>query len=273
MIALLGSVLTASFLGSLHCAGMCGPIAATALTPLTIERRGPASPAVRPRAGLGGCCGRPSVSYHLGRLVSYATLGALAGGIGGTFDLAGAVVGLSRPAAVIAGVLLIAGGLAALAAHVGIRSPDTGLGRLLAAWLPRLHRPFAKLTPSVRSGAIGLLTALLPCGWLWAFLLVSTATGEPLTGAAVMAAFWLGTVPALAAATAGLKLLSWPIRRHAPALAAVSILVLGVLAISGRFAFMPGGDAAKPDGSSCPLCNHDDAAKPQLPVTLPVSYR
>ncbi len=44
---------------------------------------------------------------------------------------------------------------------------------------------------------LGLATALLPCGWLYSFVLVAAATGHPVWGMCSMAVFWLGTVPAL----------------------------------------------------------------------------
>lgn len=51
--------------------------------------------------------------------------------------------------------------------------------------------------PVVRAAATGLFTTLLPCGWLYAFVVTAAGTGSgtPLHGAALMAVFWLGTLP------------------------------------------------------------------------------
>ena len=53
-------------------------------------------------------------------------------------------------------------------------------------------------------------------------------------GVAVMAAFWLGTVPALVAAGLGAQLLAAPLRRHVPAVTAVLLVALGIFAIVSR---------------------------------------
>jgi hypothetical protein len=53
-------------------------------------------------------------------------------------------------------------------------------------------------------------------------------------GALVMAAFWLGSVPALLGLGAGLQLLAAPLRRHLPVVTAVILVLVGILALSGR---------------------------------------
>lgn len=293
MIALLGSVFTASLLGSLHCAGMCGPIAAAASgsVSLTVDRRavavgreqgvptdGGRSSDGCSHGGIGIACRsqRPAGAYHLGRLLVYVALGTAAGALGGTFDLAGTMVGVSRPAAVIAGALLIAGGALALGAHVGLRTPKGRMGGSLSAVLPAIHRRLGVLSPTLRALLIGGLSGLLPCGWLWAFVLLAAATSDPLTGGAVMGAFWLGTVPAVAGAALGLGLLAWPVRRHAPILSAVAMLAIGLLAVSGRVILPEIDRASKSDSASavgpadCPLCDHGDGKARVLPVELPV---
>jgi sulfite exporter TauE/SafE len=79
-----------------------------------------------------------------------------------------------------------------------------------------------------------LLSGFLPCGWLWAFVVTAAGTGGALKGAAVMTAFWAGTVPALVAVGVGAQLVSAPLRRHVPAVTAILLVVLGLYAILGR---------------------------------------
>ncbi|HSO21974.1 MAG TPA: sulfite exporter TauE/SafE family protein, partial [Chondromyces sp.] len=62
----------------------------------------------------------------------------------------------------------------------------------------------------------------------------AAGTGSALNGAAVMAAFWAGTVPALLAVGLGAQLVSAPLRRHVPAVTAVLLVGLGLYAILGR---------------------------------------
>ena len=91
------------------------------------------------------------------------------------------------------------------------------------------HRP-----PLVRATVVGLLSGVLPCGWLWAFIVTAAGTGSALGGVAVMATFWAGTVPVLLALGLGAQILSVPLRRHIPAVTAVILVALGLYAIIGR---------------------------------------
>jgi hypothetical protein len=69
---------------------------------------------------------------------------------------------------------------------------------------------------------------------LYAFAISAAGTGSPWFGALVMAAFWLGTVPALfgVGVLAG-RLLS-PLKRHAPLLSAALLVTVGLSAIFQR---------------------------------------
>jgi sulfite exporter TauE/SafE len=69
---------------------------------------------------------------------------------------------------------------------------------------------------------------------LWAFLVTAAGTGGAVTGMAVMAAFWAGTVPALVAVGLGLQIAGAPLRKHAPAVTAVLLVALGIFAIFTR---------------------------------------
>jgi sulfite exporter TauE/SafE len=86
-----------------------------------------------------------------------------------------------------------------------------------------------------RSYLIGTLTGLLPCGWLWAFVIAAAGTASVTGGAAVMFAFWLGTVPAMV----GLLRVTGPllarIRVRMPAITAVALIVLGLGTLALRW--------------------------------------
>jgi len=216
----LGAVLVASLLGSLHCAGMCGGVVALCVGVDVDGARGSRWPM---HAG-----------YNLGRLVTYAALGAVSGGVGAAVDLGGSSFGLFRPAALVAGGLMIGfGALALLRAH-GVRLSCMSLP-------PRVQRIFehglrfaTSLPPVRRATLVGLLTGFLPCGWLYAFVLSAAATGSAPTGALTMASFWLGTVPVMIGVGVGIQRLAVPLRRHLPTLTASVLIALGVLAVVGR---------------------------------------
>jgi len=85
-----------------------------------------------------------------------------------------------------------------------------------------------------RAYLIGLATTLLPCGWLYTFVVVAAGTGSALAGANVMFVFWVGTIPMLTAVTAGALRLFAPAMRRMPIATALIVLVLGVLSIIGK---------------------------------------
>ena len=105
MIALAGSVLVASLLGSPHCAGMCGGFVCFYAA----------------QGGRGQALAH--AAYNFGRLFSYLVLGLLAGALGRTLEQAGAGAGLHGTAAVAAGVVMIVWGGATLLTAAGARLP------------------------------------------------------------------------------------------------------------------------------------------------------
>jgi sulfite exporter TauE/SafE len=239
MLAWLLPITSAGLLGSLHCVGMCGGIVAVAS-----EGADGAKQRITVQAG-----------YQLARLGSYMALGAVAGGIGHALDLAGQAAGLGKAAAALAGVTMIGWGLLAMLRAVGLRLrlPELGLPTFLTSWLARgAARP-----PLGRAVLLGAASALLPCGFLYAFALAAAGTASPLGGALVMAALWLGNLPALLGFGLVLATALSRLRRHLPILSATSVLVLGLFTLSNRtnlpaFA-VSAAFAAKPQGASLPM--------------------
>jgi sulfite exporter TauE/SafE len=219
MMAVWAAVVSASLLGSLHCAGMCGPLVAFALG-------GRSADGWRRRALLQ--CG-----YHGARLASYAAIGAVCGLLGAAFNQGGTVIGLHRAASLLAGGMMVAVGLATLAQAWGLRLPHMAL-----PWAARLvmlgNRLASGLQPLPRAATIGALTAFLPCGWLYAFALVAAGTGTAWEGAAVMVAFWVGTVPVLASLGFGIQTVLGAFGRRLPQVTALVIVVLGLFTLVER---------------------------------------
>ncbi len=228
MIALLGSVVAASAAGSLHCAAMCGPL---------------------------GHRERP-VQYNLGRLGAYVTLGAIAGGVGSAIDLAGRAASVQRAAMIVAAGVIVAWGTLALAAALGVAVPRIA-PRAWGRGLVQIRRR----RPAVRAALLGLLSAALPCGWLWAFVVVAGGTGGVGAGAAVMIAFWLGTVPMMM----GVATLARPLIRRLgarlPVVTALALIAVGVAALAARTPMLGAELAAPAHGAvpSAPAC-HGSAA-------------
>lgn len=213
MIAIAGTVLVASLVGSPHCAGMCGGIAAFC-------------------GGVGECGAKRSMVasglYHAARLASYAAVGALAGAFGTLLNAGGSLVGVQRVAAVAAGVAVAVVGLALIAQASGVQTGRVPLPGRVKRLLTAVHRAAAAMPPARRAVVVGLATPLLPCGWLWAFAAVAAGTGSAAGGALVMAAFWAGTVPVLALVGAGIASLGAERRRLLGAVAGTAMVGVGI---------------------------------------------
>jgi sulfite exporter TauE/SafE len=100
---------------------------------------------------------------------------------------------------------------------------------LLARIMRAGRRAGEKLTPGLRSALLGAVTPLLPCGFLYGALLAAVASGTVLGGAAIMAAFALGTLPALAAVQMHARLLAGHPRALATARRVVPLLAAAAL--------------------------------------------
>lgn len=238
--AWLVTMVTAGVFGSAHCIGMCGGLVAVA-----------SDGAATGRARLA-----VQVGYQAARLASYVALGVTAGWLGRALDLAGQAAGLGKTAAVVAGATMTLWGLWAMleagGARLKLRLPQVRLPRFVTSSLANARqRP-----PLVRAALLGGASALLPCGFLYAFALAAAGTGTPLGGGLVMAALWLGNLPALlgfglliAGALSGM-------RRHIPLLSAASVFALGLFTLSSRVnlpAFALAAATTAPHAATAPM--------------------
>ncbi len=254
MTALVAAVFVASLVGSLHCAGMCGGLVA-------FYSGGAAG---TPRGGV-----TAHAAYSIGRLVVYAAIGAIAGTLGSALDGIGATLaGMQRLAAVAAGLFIAAWGVYSLLLALGIAVPRLPVPAALSKPVAHGIRAVAGRPAAVRGLVVGLLTGLLPCGWLWAFAATAAGTGSATRGALVMAVFWTGTLPVLVALGAGVQTLAGPLRRAVPTLTAIALIVVGLFAVVTRGSMAEAAqralthpaaltaDGAAPEGTP-PCCARD----------------
>lgn len=217
-MTLLAGVLLASLLGSIHCAGMCGPF--TCLYAAPSSRVGPHW--------------RAHAAYNAGRLTSYLLLGAIAGSLGAQLDDLGRLAGVAHLAALFAGALMVAWAAGRIGSKLGVLVPAS----LAPEWAQRaiggVLVSASRQPPTLRALLVGLLTTLLPCGWLYTFVVVAGSTGGALAGAGVMAVFWAGTVPMLLAIGYGAARVLGPLSRRLPVISATFVLVLGLLTMAGK---------------------------------------
>lgn len=218
MLTLAIAVLFASFLGSLHCVGMCGPFAIWATH--------------------GGAARTSITAYHFGRLTTYLSAGLVAGILGSMVQVGGEIAGYQSLAAKIAGGLLIFFGIAKLLTLLPWfrGNPSEVKPSAVAGLLQRLKPIIGDRGPLARAYFAGLLTTWLPCGWLYLFVLIAAGTGQVAHAVVVMAAFWLGSLPALTALALGARQLIPRFQSSLPIIAGVLLIMTGLYTATGRAA-------------------------------------
>jgi sulfite exporter TauE/SafE len=226
-------IFTGGLLGSSHCLGMCGGFVLTLGTARTRFRNNLFRQMV----------------YSLGRVFTYSCAGAVAGYAGWrlTVELR-TILRAQAVLSITAGLLLVLQGLAALGiVHVGLS---------FAGKRPCLGPSFfAALLGATRAYNVflgGMVNGLLPCGLVYAYLALAASSGGWLWGWAVMAAFGLGTVPAMVLAGCGGSLLSATCRRRLMTVAAWCVVVTGSITILRGCGFLQAGDLL--GTSACPGC-------------------
>ncbi len=220
------AVLIASLLGSGHCAGMCGGVV----------------------LAYSGLTRRPHlahVSYHFGRLTTYALLGLLGGLVGERANLLIQPAGIQSIAALVMGIALILWGSVMLFSPAsfllhGVRALALKLGSVLGGPLRWCMRGKGQhCSVELRALLLGLCTAFLPCGWLYSFVAVAVASADPLWGVGIMTAFWLGTLPILTSLGLLAQFATAKFRALLPRISAALMLLAGVAALLGHVYSFP----------------------------------
>jgi sulfite exporter TauE/SafE len=188
-VILESAVLTAlatGALGSAHCAAMCGPLAVAGCT------RG------------AGVSGKAAAGYFGGRLVAYATVGAVLGHLG---HHALCILPMDTIERIAIAAVATAAAWRGISLLRGKRSTDqilplrrkqsgpTGIFALLGQLWPK------------RGLGLGLATGIMPCGLLLPAWALAAGTASALSGAVVMAVFSVATLPGLLIPLAGRRLL------------------------------------------------------------------
>jgi hypothetical protein len=236
---ILASALVLGFFGSVHCLGMCGGIAAAL---------GQAIPDRSASRGLA----RASV-YSLGRITSYSIAGAAVGFAGEAFSTS---IGLVIALRVLTGLLILGFGLHIAGWWNGLAALER-LGLVVWRRISPLTRRIGPPDRIWKTYALGMLWGWLPCGLVYAALAAAAATGELVRGAAFMACFGLGTLPALLAASGfGARLGRFLALRSARQAAGALLLVFGLWSIAGALMPLYGGHA----GHGGPTGAHGDHA-------------
>lgn len=230
-------ILIGGLLGSSHCVGMCGGFA------LSIGSNSQSATRNASR----------QLIYSLGRIFTYAFLGAIVGFAGAALkDYAGTLINVSAFLSIAAGSLLVWQGLSIIGWLPGAKNASSGGPCLMGSFF----RNF--LLSSRRSYMLiaGILTGFLPCGLVYAFLALASATGNFLAGALVMILFGLGTVPLMVLTGLSVSVISAGKRQQLFRAAAVVVILTGVLTIGRGVAFATSSQSNN-SPIPCPFCHSD----------------
>ncbi|QOG01682.1 sulfite exporter TauE/SafE family protein [Flavobacterium sp. MDT1-60] len=206
---MLYSAFILGLISSLHCIGMCGPIAMM----LPVDHQNEAKKVTQ------------IVTYHLGRLIAYATIGLIFGLLGRGFFLAG----LQQNMSIFIGVAMI----------MTVLIPEKVFSRY------NFSKPVFKIISKIKSNlgnqfkngsykslfTIGLLNGFLPCGMVYVALFGAIAMQSAAFGVLYMLLFGLGTMPLMTIVVYIHSLIKLPFRNKIQKVIPYVAIIIGVLFI------------------------------------------
>ncbi|WP_344816042.1 sulfite exporter TauE/SafE family protein [Flavobacterium cheonanense] len=206
---MLYSALIFGLISSLHCIGMCGPIAMM----LPVDRSNPTKKVIQ------------IMLYHLGRLSAYASLGLIFGILGKGFYMAG----IQQHISIIVGILMIV--IVLIPERVFMKyNFSKPVYKLISNVKTSLGNQFKRKSPDALF-TIGLLNGFLPCGLVYAALFGAIAMQNVTLGVTYMLLYGLGTIPMMSAVVYISNFLSIPIRSKMQKLIPVVTVIIGTLFI------------------------------------------
>ncbi|XGW00569.1 MAG: sulfite exporter TauE/SafE family protein [Leptolyngbya sp. BL-A-14] len=226
-------VMLLGLLGSFgHCVGMCGPLTAAFALSQSGSQQSPTqqSPTWQQRLVFHGL-------LNLGRITSYALVGAGIGALGSVLvaggQLAGIGSGLRQGLSIATGLLLIWMGLTQINPNL---LPNIPLlhPMLQGRFHERLSAGMMKLANGARwwtPALLGMTWGLIPCGFLYTAQVKAAETGDLWHGTATMLAFGLGTVPSMLGIGVSTSLLSRDRRGQLFRMGGWVTLTIGILTL------------------------------------------
>jgi hypothetical protein len=214
-----GVIFLIGFFSSLgHCIGMCGGFV-TAYS-LQWQKDRPLAATIVKKL-------HPHALYNSGRLLTYILLGAAFGMIGETLQIIGDIAPYQGGLQAFAGIVMILIGID----MSGILPSNRSLTLPVYNWFKKqLGGSFHK----AREGklfSLGFVMGFIPCGLVYAAGAKAAATGSVLEGMLTMAAFGLGTVPALFAVGLSASVVGIKTRTRLFQLATLLVIILGMVTV------------------------------------------
>lgn len=206
---MLFSALFFGLISSLHCIGMCGPIAMM----LPVDHKNPSKKALQ------------ILTYHLGRLTAYGLLGLAFGLLGkGLF-----IAGFQQNISIAVGVLMIV--IAIVPEKVFARyNFSKPIYKVISSIKSSLGNQFKRKTFDALF-SIGFLNGLLPCGLVYAALFGAIAMQNEVLGIAYMLLYGVGTIPLMSAVVYASGFMSVPLRSKLQRIIPIITIGIGILFI------------------------------------------
>lgn len=217
------SIITIAFLGSLgHCMGMCGGIVIAYSNSKVDEKWGKMKQSAS------------HLLYSFGRIVTYTTLGAIFGFLGGVAMFNNLANGLLL---IFAGIFMILAGLS-LSGKIKFLTlfEHSFVGN---SFYTTSFRKLLQNNSLFSFFLLGMLNGLLPCGLVYFFAVSAASTASPLYGALVMFIFGISTVPALFSLGFFVGLYkNSKFRDIMMQLAALSVIIFGIFTIQDGYYYI-----------------------------------
>ena len=196
-------------ISSLHCIGMCGPIAMM----LPLDHQNSAKKTLQ------------LLTYHSGRVVAYMTFGLVFGLLGRGLFLAG----MQQQLSVVIGILMIAFVLVPekVLAQYNFSKP---MYRLISKVKTALGNQFKKRNYKALF-TIGLLNGFLPCGLVYVALFGAIAMQNELLGIGYMFLYGLGTIPMMSAVVYASNFVTVPMRNRVQKIIPIVAIAIGTMFI------------------------------------------
>ena len=206
------TALILGFAGSLHCLGMCSPLA-MAVTKMS-------SNVILSR-----------ILYNLGRIVTYGILGSIVATVGLELPM----VKYQNLISILLGISLLVIGLTGVSM---IRIPilTKGLGAF-SLFLKKLFSKFLQQKSHLSTFTLGSLNGVLPCGLSFLALTYCVTLAGPSDGFVFMSTFGLGTLPVMLGFTTAFYWIINKFNVQAKSMT-TGLLILSGLLLIGRVFFI-----------------------------------
>jgi sulfite exporter TauE/SafE len=216
LVPAITAALLAGLLGSAHCLGMCAGISGLFAVNANVASLRQQFPF--------------AITYNLGRILTYALLGAIVASVGSVVVKASPA--MASGIRILSGIIIILVGLK-VAFDLRLLNPIERMGGTLWARIAPLAQSLVPVTSLPRALGLGIVWGWLPCGLVYSVLLIAATSAKSADGATIMVAFGIGTMPAMLMTGLGAAQLAQLMRRKGARIGlGLLVVLLGLLTIA-----------------------------------------